>query len=63
MLSLRIIQKDKMKLAQIQNNKVIAFFDGDDFLPDNSFFVNVDDEPEVQIGWSYVGGEFSGETV
>lgn len=52
-----------MKLAQIKQNKVVAFFDEDDELPDNSHFVNVDDKPQVEIGWSYVEGEFSGETV
>jgi hypothetical protein len=52
-----------MKLAQIKQNKVVAFFDEDDELPDSSHFVNVDDNPEVEIGWSYIGGEFSGETL
>lgn len=46
------------KLAQIKNNQVIAFFDEDDELPDNSHFINVDDFPEVKIGWRYVNGEF-----
>jgi hypothetical protein len=52
-----------MKLAQIKQNKVVAFFNEDDELPDSSHFVNVDNKPEVQIGWSYIGGEFSGETL
>ena len=58
-----IIQLDKMKLAQIKANKVIAFFDEEDELPDNSHFVNVDDKPEVQIGWSYINGQFSSQTM
>lgn len=44
------------KLAQIVNNKVVAFYDDEtDFLPDNSHFINVDDYPEVEIGWNYDG--------
>lgn len=46
------------KLAQIKNNQVVAFFDEDDQLPDNSHFVNVDEHPHVEIGWRY-DGEFS----
>jgi hypothetical protein len=47
------------KLAQIKNSQVVAFFDEDDELPDNSHFVNVDEQPEVEIGWSYEQGIFS----
>ncbi len=47
------------KLAQIKNNRVVAFFDEEDELPDNSHFVNVDEQPEVEIGWSYEQGTFS----
>lgn len=46
------------KLAQIVKNKVVAFYGEDDFLPDNSHFINVDDYPQVEIGWRY-DGEFS----
>lgn len=49
-----------MKLAQIKNKQVVAFFDDEDELPDNSHFVNVDDLPEVKIGDKYEDGEFNG---
>ena len=49
-----------MKLAQIKNNKVVAFFDDEDELPDSSHFVNVDNLPEVKIGDKYKDGEFNG---
>lgn len=47
------------KLAQIKSNRVVAFFDEEDELPDNSHFVNVDEQPEIEIGWSYEQGIFS----
>lgn len=47
-----------MKLAQIKNNKVVAFFDDEDELPDSSHFVNVDDLPEVKVGDKYKDGKF-----
>ncbi len=47
-----------MKLAQIRQNKVVAFFDDEDELPDSSHFVNVEDKPEVEIGYNYKDGEF-----
>jgi hypothetical protein len=48
------------KLAQIKSSQVVAFFDDEaDELPDNSHFVNVDEFPEVEIGWRYDNGSFS----
>ena len=53
-----------MKLAQIKNNKVVAFFDDEvDELPDNSHFVNVDEMPNVVIGSSYKNGLFTNESM
>lgn len=44
------------KLALIVKSKVAAFYDDEiDELPDNSHFVNVDDYPEVELGWNYDG--------
>lgn len=52
-----------MKLAQIKNNKVVAFFDDEDELPDSSHFVNVDEMPNVVIGSSYKNGLFTNESM
>lgn len=44
------------KLALIVQNKVEAFYDDEvDELPDNSHFVNVDEYPQVELGWNYNG--------
>lgn len=48
-----------MKLARIIKNKVSEIMDGDiENLPDNSHFINIDNHPEIEIGWNY-DGEFS----
>lgn len=47
------------KIAQIQDGVIVALFnDETDLLPDNSYFVNVENEPKVQIGWLYQDGIF-----
>ena len=48
-----------MKLAQIKDNWVVAFFDEEDELPDNSHFVSLEDNSSVEIGWVYDKGIFS----